>query len=152
MGSWNLFHWHSILALWYDPFCWWKEFQSYPWKESRWSFIFYQGLIRDVFEVEEVHEVFVGLKIKSFAGIKILLSLESPGSKTKTNLFLNILISIVFSSFFATESALLWIDLLLNKLDRGICSIDILLWHCGTIHFVGEKNFRVILKMRVGGL
>ena len=66
-----------------------------------------QGLNLDVFEVEEVRKVFVGLKIKSFAGIKILLSLESPGSKTKTNLFLNILISIVFSSFFATESALL---------------------------------------------
>ena len=31
-----------------------------------------QGLNRDVFEVEEVHEVYVGLEIKSFAGIQIL--------------------------------------------------------------------------------
>ena len=31
-----------------------------------------QGLNRDVFEVEEVQKVFVGLEIKSFAGIMIL--------------------------------------------------------------------------------
>ena len=31
-----------------------------------------QALNRDVFEVEEVHEVYVGLEIKSFAGIQIL--------------------------------------------------------------------------------